>query len=552
MSVVGEIVGIVACVAAIVSAYNDGGNIVRKIREKRAERRAPPPTRMLEESLSRDARDIEAEQTLGVQRLGITFDRGDEIARRELKQITLVLKSELFDHLVLALRDDNITDFEPAMNVADRGRDQTISVLMQMRQRLQMVGPSAVRVQSPQYQPAREAVYPMSPWTVQTTAVGDQPTQQSAWGPAAAPAMYQEPTSIPKDPPARRRDSKEQDQDFSPSYFPKFKISFRRQSSEARKSIAASPPTPKMQQSSPPSWQEQQNRTMGSTLAEQQQHQSGPSSWQHGSPPSATRFYESDRSTAMSSVPESAPPVGRPFVYPDQEDPSLVWGNPSPGPHAEPPVTVPVYSVAKPDQHFSVARGPTYTLPVPTAQNDYLGFCKGAWRLQNGDSSAFKRRLEFNSGWSSSQVPYLACSSAKCVFAGRIPAEKLDKVWHSASRAISFRWRFLAKSHATQSKTTDERYVYLCMFCALTGDPPRAWDGVDTLLAHLATHRSHRLPGEVLHRARCVVGRVADDAEDFDINIRPLPDAAAHDEAAEEAAPSRDDSLFEADSNPWS
>lgn len=467
---------------------------------------------MLEESLRRGAQDIEAEQTLGIQRLGQAFDKGDEIARRELKQITLELKSELFDHLVLALRDDNVTDFQPAINVADWGRDRTISVLMQMRQRLQNVGPAAIRVTSaPPYQPAREVSYPKSPWTTQTMFIGEQPVQCS---PGNSTAMYQEPASLPEQPPNPRRDSKEKERDYSPSYLPKFKIPFRRQSSEQRKSFSSSPSSAQVreQQGSPPSWQDQQNRVASSSWQGQQRQNSGtlpswPETPQYNSPPSSTQIYE------LSGV-ETALPLGRSVTYPGQEGSS----------------TLPL--------HF--AQAPS-TLPIPTASNGYLGFCKGAWRLQNGDSEALKRRLEFNSGWSSSQVPYLGCSASKCVFAGRIPEEKLDKLWHSESKGVSFRWRFLAKSHVSQSRAANESYVYLCMFCALLGEKPRCWSGVDTLLAHVATHRTQTLPGEVLHRARCVVGRVADEGEDFDVNIKPVVDGEL------EAVSVRGDSLFEVD-----
>jgi hypothetical protein len=82
MSGVGEIIGIVACVAAIVSAYKDGSSIVHRVKEKRRRSRAQQPPEYLEESLQFGATAIQATHTTGVRRFGTVFGEGDGEPRR--------------------------------------------------------------------------------------------------------------------------------------------------------------------------------------------------------------------------------------------------------------------------------------------------------------------------------------------------------------------------------------------------------------------------------------------------------------------------------------
>lgn len=72
-----EAFAVVAAVAAVISAYKDGGRIVAEIKEKRARRKAPPPTRFLEESLSRGPLALEEAKNNGVERFGAAFATGD-------------------------------------------------------------------------------------------------------------------------------------------------------------------------------------------------------------------------------------------------------------------------------------------------------------------------------------------------------------------------------------------------------------------------------------------------------------------------------------------
>ena len=74
-----EVLAVVAAVAAVVSAFNDGNQIVNKIKQKRRERNALPPTKYLEESLQLGPPAIEAERDNGIRVFGQVFGKGDGI-----------------------------------------------------------------------------------------------------------------------------------------------------------------------------------------------------------------------------------------------------------------------------------------------------------------------------------------------------------------------------------------------------------------------------------------------------------------------------------------
>ena len=77
-----EVFAVVGAVAAVISAYRDGGRIVAEIKEKRARKKAAPPTRFLEESLSRGPPALEEAKNNGVERFGQAFAIGDSKSPR--------------------------------------------------------------------------------------------------------------------------------------------------------------------------------------------------------------------------------------------------------------------------------------------------------------------------------------------------------------------------------------------------------------------------------------------------------------------------------------
>ena len=75
-----EVVAVIGCVAAVVSAYKDAGKIVKQIKAKRAAKRALAPTESLESSLERGPVAVEEAKDGGIERYGSRFSDGDREA----------------------------------------------------------------------------------------------------------------------------------------------------------------------------------------------------------------------------------------------------------------------------------------------------------------------------------------------------------------------------------------------------------------------------------------------------------------------------------------
>lgn len=118
-----ELLAVVGCVAAVVSAYKDGSTLVHELREKRrrkkalkyAQNQADLSTQELEQSLTRgrivvqDRYDHEF-QSLGPKE-GLQFANGDRECMDALKNITIHLQSQVILNLQRAWQEDTFVDF---------------------------------------------------------------------------------------------------------------------------------------------------------------------------------------------------------------------------------------------------------------------------------------------------------------------------------------------------------------------------------------------------------------------------------------------------------
>ena len=154
-----EVLAVVACVAGVVSAYKDGGNIVKQIKAKRAAKRAPAPTESLEISLQRGPPAVEEAQNQGIERYGPSYaysrDRECEASRElfnlltsnpaiavdALRDILIHLQGTLLKHLWSAQEDDNIQDFNIVVETSDHGRMRSVMVLNELYMRMAQAAP---------------------------------------------------------------------------------------------------------------------------------------------------------------------------------------------------------------------------------------------------------------------------------------------------------------------------------------------------------------------------------------------------------------------------
>lgn len=537
-SSVGEIVGTQACVAGVISAYRDGGAIIQKIKIKRAQARAEPPPRLLEESIDQAPEDIDRARRQGVEQFGKAFEEGDHIAVISLQQITIQLQGTLLEKLRDAALDENdTTDINALVEAADSGRDRTISALQELGQRLRSAAPIH-EVKAPSNGRQVQARQPSIRQRLKPTRTNSKEKDlplRSANEPAAYPKQPQRQQTWIRDN-SSRDVSGEEDANTGGV-----------ETDRSRKRISLS------------------------GIFKHNRSNSG----SHGQVP---RVSDDDRRASVSS-PTSVPV---PFRVPstcDAGERSVSVGAERPNPHFEdqdlddapssktgsrmgsrtgsrknsrprlserqstaasagsvvgapdanqtPSMTRRSIANALSAVNTSVNQEGSTSIPTPTPDNNFLGFCKGAWKLQNGDRKAFSKCKDFNDGWSQSTVYFLACGSSKCAFAGHIQLDRIwTKVFNWEEKGLKLRWPFLAKSHVPQSRVKDKQFQYQCIFCTFLNIDSRnreTFVGANAYLEHVGKkHRGQTMGEIVLYKTGTIANRVAEDDEEFDINLWPL------------------------------
>nr|OQO27210.1 hypothetical protein B0A51_05094 [Rachicladosporium sp. CCFEE 5018] len=158
-------------------------------------------------------------------------------------------------------------------------------------------------------------------------------------------------------------------------------------------------------------------------------------------------------------------------------------------------------------------------LSEPTAHNRYHGFCRGAWQTRRSLEHGLQITAVPHNG---QDVPHWQCND--CSFRSRIPNDPhmlLEQITLAPS-GVRYRWLFLAKSHvySQTSHTRPSDYTYACIICAAQSRTKSAHLNLDALMSHItAKHKPSMLTPEVLHRTKCIVGRLAGKEEDWDVNI---------------------------------
>ena len=156
-----ELLAVVACVAAVCSAYRDGAELVSQIKAKRKARKALQQevlseyssTTELELSLKRGGGVVRSQYDRDFRRYGATFANGDrkllpcsylnilthlglETARDALKDIIIHLQGQVISNLKIQWQQDTFVDFNVLQDVSDESQDRAILVLMQLQQRI--------------------------------------------------------------------------------------------------------------------------------------------------------------------------------------------------------------------------------------------------------------------------------------------------------------------------------------------------------------------------------------------------------------------------------
>lgn len=466
----------------------------------------------MEESVDQAPEDIEREKQRGIARFGKTFEAGDTIAVIALQQITIQLQGSLLEQLRNAAFDDGFTDFRYLVDVADAGRDKTMNTLIELRQRL---------------------------FTAETINPGLSPTTTLETVPSISSGRTR--TSLPV-PPSPRITHKNTPPTWAQS---NHAISRDASGEEDAGSGAENIPRRAKRGSSLLGFlRHNRSNSHGDrsgiqtpTILQEEQMQESPRPSSPPHAPLAKVNSSSDRGSSISagSVHSAVPSTNWDY-QPWEDDPAKIWGTKAASESPEmktverqlgSPSAMPRPSVAP-----TWLRNSSVAIPTPMPENNFLGFCKNAVRLQNGDKGALDKHTEHaysRSGYASATVHYLACKSGKCSFMGQLKADKIwDRVWKDEALGVKWRWAFLAKSHVQQKQSKGQQYSYQCLICTFSTGKSAGYHGVRLYIEHVASHRGDI--GEVLkYKAGCVNDHVCEDDEKFDINLYPVEASESRD-----------------------
>ncbi|KAL9019162.1 MAG: hypothetical protein Q9185_003543 [Variospora sp. 1 TL-2023] len=471
-----------AQVAAVVSAYRDGGAIVDRIKQKRLAKQAPPPTRLLEASLARGPAAVEEAKENGIERFGDRYAAGDSLAVNSLKDIVIDLQGSVIKHLRQAHEDDDMTDFTILVDASDIGRIRAVTVLNELYMRIAMgdtIAQAPFGDMGSFMNPRMAAQFGHTLTTVRPQAAIGPPSQPSGDNRVEQPNLAHAETA-----------GKQVGPPTSPRHA--FFDRFRRKSSTE-------------ESSSSPSSSRRSSRI-------QPRRDSSPSG------------RHDDKALPLT-------PMILPQATIDEDNPWVTEGSePIPIPQEPPPnksisrATTLVPSIRRRTSTASSAWS-TSTSKARTISpfEVHKGFCKGAHRLQENETDAL--RLQNRSDAQRVEDYYWACCSSKCAFEG--PARVDGRKWAfddtiRESHGVRYRWPFLAKAHIAQSKVQNGRYDYGCVFCIHDGYECPVFHGIQELMEHVRLHRETRISVLMLQKTKCINGRIAGHDEQFDINLKPV------------------------------
>lgn len=170
----------------------------------------------------------------------------------------------------------------------------------------------------------------------------------------------------------------------------------------------------------------------------------------------------------------------------------------------------------------------------PCKDNNYWGFCKGAWDVREDTKKGLALRTMPSGMYNVKEIwECKQCSFRGNTYSVIYPGKKskketvVDPNIHTSKSGIRYRWIFLAKSHV-KKKTPDsanEECNYGCMICSVELKVTSIFGNVDTLMYHLLEHVSEMTQKSMM-QTRCIVGRTAGADEDWDINMPLFADVS--------------------------
>ena len=165
---------------------------------------------------------------------------------------------------------------------------------------------------------------------------------------------------------------------------------------------------------------------------------------------------------------------------------------------------------------------------LPAEANDYLGLCRGAWRMQVGQDANAVTIGQRPSGDLYKAIRYIVCSQAGCRFEGRAVGDSsghdsIDRTVIRFSDQVHFRWEFLMRNHVKAK--TKAAVSFGCVLCssshvtAPSGMLP-IFDGERAFMEHIQEVHvgDGQWPeGPAKSRTGCVVSKYWPDDDNWDL-----------------------------------
>ncbi|KAL8661949.1 MAG: hypothetical protein Q9202_005150 [Teloschistes flavicans] len=564
-----ELVAVVACIGAIISAYHDGAELVSQIKARRRARRALQngslqelTTKELEESLHRGEGVVQSQFDRDARRFGEQFTTGDTIAREALKDVIIHLQGQMIANLKIQYQQETIHDFSCLQEVSDNSQDRVVMVLLQLQQRIIMKGPTEIMRPPPLFWDPNATPTHQDPYTAhhiadapQTTALaqpqrhshnssgphyykGYLPSSQiSANGQVSPPLIYNESHSPSRTTNCNSAVDEKPKASMKSSFFGRRRKDpvapavpaeqVARSFSEAQ--VVPQYLVPAIHGNLNPNNHSTQNAAHQST-----QRMSTATSTSAGSIYSTV---ESISTAGGSPNLESDQPEYNPWATPENsatishtnhDAQSITSTTPSQTSQESRSIASSNKRTVVPST-VTVITGKKASISakdlLPSEENKFSGFCKGAWRLQIGDrKKAMEDRQRPGRGGSTfNSHSYWKCKG--CNFEGRlIQMDKKTKVSDKtviSADGIQFRWEFLFKCHIETKENAPNplKSTFGCIFCCAQGRGTPTFGGAQSFMDHLQEHRVSLPEGEVLYRMNCITGRKAVQVEDFDIAL---------------------------------
>jgi hypothetical protein len=177
----------------------------------------------------------------------------------------------------------------------------------------------------------------------------------------------------------------------------------------------------------------------------------------------------------------------------------------------------------------------------PCKENNYWGFCKGAWATREEVKRGLGLQTRPDGMYNTHQIWQCKhCHFEGATFSAPHPTKKgkketiVDPAVYTSAVGIRYKWLFLAKSHV-KKKSMDGAVGparkkggegegdcnFGCVICSVEGNVTGIYGNVETLMNHIFLEhvQGGKMSEKIAVKSGCILGRVAAPDEKWDLNV---------------------------------